>query len=88
LFLETIRGYEAGTISIPTNDLNRLADLFCMNLYDFYAADQEKQTVHRAFAFRADQMNTADLLSIAQFKKMVVNYRNMQKAVAHKQSGS
>jgi transcriptional regulator with XRE-family HTH domain len=80
---EQIAYYESGTRSVPTTQLSKLADLFCMNEYDFYEEDTEKRKVNIAFAFRADNIESQDLESIARFKKIVRNYLNMQKVLGH-----
>jgi transcriptional regulator with XRE-family HTH domain len=78
---EQIAYYEAGTRSITTPQLNKLANLFCMNEYDFYEEDSQKRKINIAFAFRADMLDPEDLESIAQFKKIVRNYVNMKNAL-------
>lgn len=78
---EQIGYYEIGQRSIPTNQLSRLAKLFCMNEYDFYEEDLHGRNINIAFAFRADQLEAQDLESIAQFKKIVLNYMSMKKVL-------
>lgn len=80
---EQVAYYESGARSIPTTHLGKLADLFCINEYDFYEEDTEKRKVNIAFAFRADNIAPPDLESIARFKKIVKNYLNMKKAAGH-----
>lgn len=75
---EQIAYYEAGSRSISTEQLSKLANLFCLNEYDFYEEDSSKRTVNLAFAFRADSLQSQDLESIAHFKKIVRNYMNMK----------
>lgn len=75
---EQIAYYEAGTRNISTEQLGKLAGLFCLNEYDFYEEDIEKRKVNLAFAFRADSLGHQDLESIAEFKTIVRNYLNMQ----------
>lgn len=86
-FLETSREqiayYEAGTRSIPTAQLSKLANLFCLNEYDFYEENSGQSEMNMAFAFRADTLNTGDLAGIARFKKIVRNYVNMVNAVSN-----
>ena len=78
---EYIGYYEIGQRSIPSTQLSKLANLFCMNEYDFYEADMQNKNINIAFAFRAEELQAQDLESIAQFKKIVRNYINMQKAL-------
>jgi transcriptional regulator with XRE-family HTH domain len=80
---EQISYYETGARSITTAHLNSLANLFCVNEYDFYEDDAEKRSVNISFAFRADELKPEDLQSIAQFKKIVRNYLNMKQALAN-----
>ena len=80
---EQIAYYEAGSRSIPSALLSKLASLFCMHEYDFYEEDDAACTVHMAFAFRADEIQAADLESIAAFKKIVRNHLDMTKALSH-----
>lgn len=82
---EQISYYESGSRSVSTDHLNSLANLFCMNEYDFYEADAEKRKINISFAFRADTLNTEDLQGIAQFKKIVRNYLNMKTALNNEQ---
>ena len=80
---EYIAYYEAGKRSIPSAHLSKLASLFCINEYDFYEADLQHQQVNISFAFRADELNQQDLMSIARFKKIVRNYLDMKKALTN-----
>lgn len=75
---EQVSYYETGNRSIPSAQLSKLADLFCLNEFDFYEADPAKRKMNIAFAFRADALDLQDLTSIAQFKKIVRNYVNMK----------
>lgn len=80
---EQVSYYENGSRSIPTTQLNRLADLFCLNEFDFYEADQSKRKTNIAFAFRADALEAQDLIGMAQFQKIVRNYLNMKEILRH-----
>lgn len=87
LYLETSREkisyYETGSRPVSSIHLIKLANLFCINEYEFYEEELQNQKVNLAFAFRADSINSNDLESIAQFKKIVRNYLNMKKVVAN-----
>lgn len=76
---EQVGYYEIGLRSIPSEQLTKLASLFCLDEHDFYEEDSQKRNVNMAFAFRANSINTNDLYRIAQFKKVVRNYLNMKK---------
>lgn len=80
---EQVAYYEAGTRSISTAQLGKLANLFCMNEYDFYEEDPQKRKVNIAFAFRSETLQGQDIESIARFKKIVRNYVNMKKVLAN-----
>ena len=86
-YLETSREqvayYETGKRSIPSAQLSKLANLFCMDEHDFYQEDPETKRINMTFAFRADALQEQDLQSIAQFKKIVRNYISMKKAMGN-----
>ena len=75
---EQIGYYEIGQRNIPSVQLTELANLFCMNEYDFYEEDINNRSINIALAFRADELQPEDLKSIAQFKKIVRNYISMK----------
>ena len=75
--------YETGQRSTPSFQLSKLANLFCMNGYDFYEEDLQSRSIYISFAFKADELQPQDLESIAQFKKIVCNYINMKKAMGN-----
>jgi transcriptional regulator with XRE-family HTH domain len=77
---EQVAYYEAGSRTVSSSHLTRLANLFCMNEFDFYEADNSKRDLNIVFAFRADTLQPTDLESIARFKKIVRNYLNMKAA--------
>ena len=80
---EQIAYYENGSRLVPSLHLSKLADLFCMNEYDFFEENTANREINIAFAFRADILQPEDLTSIAKFKKIVRNYLNMKKATSH-----
>ena len=80
---EMISYYENGNRPVPTDHLTKLANLLCMEEYDFYENDPAKRKLNIAFAFRADALNEADLNGIAQFKKIVRNYMAMKEQLHH-----
>lgn len=77
---EQVAYYESGSRMVSSSHLSKLADLFCMNEYDFFEEDITNRKINIAFAFRADILQPEDLASIAKFKKIVRNYLNMKKA--------
>ncbi len=80
---EQVGFYEIGQRSAPSAQLSKLANLFCMNEYDFYEEDLQNRSINIAFAFRADELQSQDLQSIAQFKKIVHNYMSMKKVIGN-----
>lgn len=80
---EQVGFYEIGQRAVPSTQLSKLANLFCMNEYDFYEEDLQSRSINLAFAFRADELQEQDLQSIAQFKKIVHNYLSMKKVMGN-----
>lgn len=80
---EQIGYYEIGQRTVPSAQLTKLANLFCMHEYDFYEDDLQSRSINMALAFRADELQQEDLQSIAQFKKIVHNYLSMKKAMSN-----
>jgi transcriptional regulator with XRE-family HTH domain len=75
-----VNRYENGSI-VPTDKLTKLAELFSIDEYDFYEENDAIMTTNVAFAFRADELSKDDLISIASFKKLAMNYLKMQQAL-------
>ena len=69
--------YESGELDIPIPVVEKLANLFGVDEYDFFEEDAELQLSNTVFAFRADDIAPEDIESIAKFKKIVRNYINM-----------
>ena len=80
---EAIAYYEIGQRSIPSAQLSKLANLFCMNEYDFYEEDLQSRSIYISFVFKADELQPQDMESIAKFKKIVRNYISMKKAMGN-----
>lgn len=78
---EQVAYYENGSRLVSSTHLSKLADLFCINEYDFFEEDITSRNINIAFAFRADTLHQTDLASIAKFKKIVRNYLNMKIAI-------
>jgi transcriptional regulator with XRE-family HTH domain len=79
---EQISHYERGAREISVTDLNKLADLFGVELADLLEEDMDLQHLNLAFAFRSKKIES-DLPTIATFKKVVLNYLKMQRLNAH-----
>jgi transcriptional regulator with XRE-family HTH domain len=73
---ELISLIESGQRDISLENLNKLADLFGIELSDLIEEDSEVQDVNLALAFRTNDSNL-DLESIASFKRIVLNYKKL-----------
>ncbi|MGJ5642813.1 helix-turn-helix domain-containing protein [Formosa sp. S-31] len=76
-----ISRYEKGETPVPTPNLTKLASLFSVDEYDFYEENATKVNANLAFAFRADELSSDDLKTIASFKKIAMNYLRMKDAL-------
>lgn len=75
----TVSYYESGDREISIIHLNKLCDLYYIELEDLLEPDEASKSVNLAFAFRTESKNEQDLKSIAQFQKIVKNYLKMRK---------
>ena len=66
--------YETGARVVPASTVSKLALLFNVDEYELYQKDPQQQQLLSAFAFRADELQSQDLKSISEFKKIVLNY--------------
>ena len=66
--------YETGTRVVPATSVSKLALLFNIDEYELYQEEPQQQQLLSAFAFRADELQSKDLKSISEFKKVVLNY--------------
>lgn len=73
-----ISHYERGAREISVTELNKLSDLFGVELSDLLEEDLDIQNLNLAFAFRSDN-SESDLEQIASFKKVVMNYLKMER---------
>jgi transcriptional regulator with XRE-family HTH domain len=74
----TISKYENDEREISIINLNKLTDLFGIELEDLIEVDTTKKTASLAFAFRSDGIVMEDMESIASFQKIVKNYLKMK----------
>jgi transcriptional regulator with XRE-family HTH domain len=74
---EMISYYETGSREVPLTVLEKLADLFGVDLEIFFAGNVETVDTDLAFAFRADELNEKDMESIAAFRKIIKNYQRI-----------
>ena len=70
--------YEGGVRNVPVNILNKLADLYQVQLIDILEMNQEDKSIHR-IAFRADNLSKEGYKAISEFRKIVKNYLKMKK---------
>ena len=75
----TISKYETGEREIPLPVLEKLSDLFGVEISGLLEENNEKSQVNQALAFRKDSISREDLESIAGFQKIVKKYLEMKK---------
>jgi transcriptional regulator with XRE-family HTH domain len=66
--------YENGERTAPIDILNKMANLFCIDISLLLEEDKEISEVNSAFAFRADSITLNDLNEISVFNKIIKNY--------------
>ena len=76
---EHISYYETGRRNIPVGALEKLTELFGVELADLLAEDLAEASVTTAFAFRADALEQEDLEVMASFQKIVRNYLKLHR---------
>jgi transcriptional regulator with XRE-family HTH domain len=74
--------YETGARVVPAPTVSKIALLFNVDEYELYLEEPQQQQLLSAFAFRADELETKDLKSISEFKKVVLNYFHLSKELA------
>lgn len=78
----TVSKYETNEREVSIVNLEKLADLFGIELEDLLEENSVTKVAGLAFAFRSDGMNENDMTCIAQFQKIVKNYLKI-KELAH-----
>jgi len=81
---EMISYYENGTRKIPIEKLEKLADLFGVEMIVLLEKDPDMAAADLALAFRSDGLDPDDLKEISEFQKIVKNYLLM-KQILNKQ---
>jgi transcriptional regulator with XRE-family HTH domain len=71
---EVLSYYENNTREIPLNQLEKLSNLFGIELDEFFEENENLVNTNVACAFRASEIKQDDLQSISEFKKIVKNY--------------
>lgn len=74
---EMISYFETGAREVPLEVLEKLADLFGVDLEIFFTDSEEEIVTELAFAFRAEELNEKDLVGIAVFRKIIKNYQRI-----------
>lgn len=73
--------YETGVRVVPSTTVSKLALLFNIDEYELYQEEPQQQQFLSAFAFRAEELESQDLKSISEFKKVVLNYFHLTRAL-------
>lgn len=71
---EIVSYYETGARDIPIDNLNKIADLFGIDLSTLLEEDVNIREVDVAFAFRTTDFCAEDMKVVAEFGKIVKNY--------------
>ena len=75
----TISHFENGTREISLIHMNKLADLFGIEIDALLVNNSVEKNTNLAFAFRSQGMEEDDFTSIAEFQKVVKNYIHISK---------
>lgn len=59
--------------------LNKLSNLFCVDLSALLEKDMDLSKINASFAFRSSEMNDMDIHTVSIFHELVKNYVKMQK---------
>lgn len=71
---EMISFYETEEREVPLEVLEKLSDLFGVDLDVFFADNVEEALAEVVFAFRKNDFDNEDMEAMAEFGKMVKNY--------------
>jgi transcriptional regulator with XRE-family HTH domain len=71
--------YEKGEREISLDQLEKLANVFGIDLLDLLNSDSNQCQINYAFAFKASELTTVDLNSIADFQNVVKSYLKMKR---------
>jgi transcriptional regulator with XRE-family HTH domain len=74
----TVSKYESNEREISMVNMEKLANLFGIELEDLLEENPTHQSAGLAFAFRSDGIDQDDMVSIAAFQKVVKNYLRMK----------
>lgn len=73
----SVTHYESGNRAVPLVVLEKLADLFGVELSELTSTHSKESEVAVAFAFRKEDLLKEDLHSIGNFQRFVKNYLKM-----------
>lgn len=76
-----VNQYENDARTISTETVSKIALLFNVEEYELYQENPQQQQLLSAFAFRANEFVDEDLKSVSSFKKIVLNYFHLSKAL-------
>jgi transcriptional regulator with XRE-family HTH domain len=71
---EMISYFETGERAPSMDQYEKLAELYSIDIIDFFEENEELAKTNIAFAFRASQFEDEDLQKIAEFKKIIFNH--------------
>ncbi|OFX16715.1 MAG: hypothetical protein A2033_12890 [Bacteroidetes bacterium GWA2_31_9] len=76
---EQIAYYEAGTRQPGIDELEKLSDLFGVELSAIFEQDEAIHNVDLALSFRSNEISDEDLKQVAYFQKFVKNYLKVER---------
>ena len=79
---EEVSYYENNNRKVPLELIPKYANLFGVDEYDLYEEDSAINNINIAFAFRANDISSEDLKSIAEFKKIALNYLKIKNTLS------
>lgn len=81
---DVLSGYENGTTQVPVDKLEKIADLFGVELRDLLSKDENINDATIASTFITDEVTTEDINSIADFQRIVKSHQKMLKIAKRK----
>jgi transcriptional regulator with XRE-family HTH domain len=76
-----ISNYEKGKREISLTHLEKLSNLYGIEIEDFFEEDPESIVINMAFAFRGNSISNEDSEGIASFHRIVKNYIEMKNII-------
>ncbi len=75
--------YEQANREVPLPVLEKLANLYGVDISVFLESEPAHAALHQALAFRKDKMHSNDLPQLANFRQIVMNYIDIRKLAEH-----